>query len=375
MEQIERVAVDSEHRVHAVELTDGTVNEVGKDYERLLSNDQRLYLVQLCGMTGREYTSLPFDKFAQLTDKKEVNKLFFSLAPQETQAVHPSQRKALEEFLVNNFQNSTVASRYKSALADYTYCTERLKKSTAQFIEISRTYRALQTVNSATFREIVEQINAEKKWKLTSIDTAARKITFTMVNDCILTHSRPEQGVSITANLGKMSATINFGKEEVIVKGPRNRRGYCHPHISSWGDVCWGNAQEMFKEAMVNYNIKNILHALYLLLHEYNEDSVYIGIHEFMEFEGYTNIGEQAFWYDDFTSEERKKFAWDELDNEERYITNDDGEEYEETEGVLGATVYMKKGTQEAFVRSYQGEWIRVYEENTTRGEWNEDKN
>lgn len=59
-------------------------------------------------------------------------------------------------------------------------------------------------------------------------------------------------------------------------KGHITVDGYQHPHITSGGDICWGNASTTYTEAMGTYNPKPAFEALQVILQNYNPDSPYV---------------------------------------------------------------------------------------------------
>lgn len=85
-------------------------------------------------------------------------------------------------------------------------------------------------------------------------------------------------------NFGRFYCAVNLrGGRTKVLKYSKNIEysGYIHPHVSSDGGVCWGNAANMVTDAYKSFNLVNILKALQVVLTTYNEASPYASIEKF----------------------------------------------------------------------------------------------
>lgn len=99
-----------------------------------------------------------------------------------------------------------------------------------------------------------------------------------------LTHRNSTAGVDLVVPLGPYWVDIQPGRNNIIVR-PKGSAvvsgGNCHPHISSGGDVCWGNAHDAYARGMDKRDYASVLMALQHVLTMYNDESPYESLSSF----------------------------------------------------------------------------------------------
>ena len=60
--------------------------------------------------------------------------------------------------------------------------------------------------------------------------------------------------------------------------------GYIHPHIDTSGSVCWGNARAVSLKALTEFNPKEALEALQVILQNYNSESPYVSLQRYVDY-------------------------------------------------------------------------------------------
>ena len=68
-----------------------------------------------------------------------------------------------------------------------------------------------------------------------------------------------------------------------INQGGNNIIAGCHyhPHVGSSGGICWGNANESYKDYCLTANLEGIVDIVTLILTNYNDESPYVSLDDF----------------------------------------------------------------------------------------------
>lgn len=103
--------------------------------------------------------------------------------------------------------------------------------------------------------------------------------------DVYCAYKNPDAGIDITVGLGQY--TVKYYPHKGYIKvtpycGNYDVDGFVHPHVSSDGHVCWGNASTTYSEAMVNLDPAPAFQALRVLLNTYNDESPYENLMSFL---------------------------------------------------------------------------------------------
>lgn len=94
-------------------------------------------------------------------------------------------------------------------------------------------------------------------------------------SDIILNHKKASANLDLSINLGKMSVEINLTTLHIRVFPYKNNllsaRGFWHPHISTSGDICWGNAASTFQKLVEGRDLQKILVLLMAIIKGYSD--------------------------------------------------------------------------------------------------------
>lgn len=115
-------------------------------------------------------------------------------------------------------------------------------------------------------------------------------MVFETTKDNIITYKNERAGLNYRVNLGtfKFRLTFNQGVRFCITSNRDNVfiGESIHPHVSSSGDLCLGNMQELFNEAMENRNYLEVFNIAMQVLENYNDSDPYINIQRYAAISG-----------------------------------------------------------------------------------------
>lgn len=125
----------------------------------------------------------------------------------------------------------------------------------------------------------VEKVINQGTFKLLGV--TKDNITF-MTPDITCSWKDAKLGISLDVSCGKYKIHLSLPSLSVAISSEEESEGrYCHPHVSSSGTPCWGNAATSLTQARGKQDIAAILSLTYGLLTTYNPDSPYIKLLEF----------------------------------------------------------------------------------------------
>jgi len=107
-----------------------------------------------------------------------------------------------------------------------------------------------------------------------------QKLYLNTKNDIIMSHKKKTAGIDIEINMGQFAVELNLVNFQMKVIPYRNNilpaySDYYHPHISSDGIICWGNAKEQVRKWQQSLEVGKILNILYSLLFNYCDAQPY----------------------------------------------------------------------------------------------------
>lgn len=261
-----------------------------------------LYLVRLESQVGKTIPRelVPSDR---RLSENELNKLYFDwYNGGATGAVAPRpEATGPYEFTAEELNMFKYTMTLKGSSA-YQSMEQSMNTSLTAANDHMRQFNAYMK-SAADYREKLMLMDNTKEMDLTEqIKTIAQSGWYTYSPELTRSHnSRYGQGtdmaiIFVTPNVvcryfnpkSQTDMAVEMGMFKVIYKPKRNQllaqpydnnlnvSGYPHPHVSgSEGSVCWGNAAEMHKNAMVACTPVDSFRALQIILQTYNPDSPY----------------------------------------------------------------------------------------------------
>lgn len=240
---------------------------------------------------------LPITKGVELEwnlDRASVTKLFFSHleereAAGKAKAVLPNEAAQKELIKAMNQRAQNFVAQVEREVADLR-ARATVRMNEAMFLLSS----------AFTKREELNAIRGkDTSWRITSLmeglpatnwdfmRSSGALIYFVSRTDVILRHIDKTAGLHYELNCGKFM--LRFDLTNMSVKmfcHERNAPSHegetnLHPHISTSGTVCWGNASDAVGIAMTNGDILKILQIIDNMLPHYNPSSPYITIEDF----------------------------------------------------------------------------------------------
>jgi hypothetical protein len=257
------------------------------EYEGI-DTDILMYVHHLESMTKKPLGKSQYALFKGITDKSEVNKIFFPLEStkiQEDKTATADQVDFLSETLKKNLESSR-RRLIKETEAQIKRNADRARDSFLQADSYLRTMRDFQKEievledKPLDVKDIVAKVLANPFWQLYEVNTSTSKITF-LSGNVVLRYVNPKQGVEMQAMFGQFKAVWDIATAKLFCKPVSDKYtvdGNPHPHVSQYGDVCWGNAAGTLTSALRTYDIAAALNLLQSLLHTYNPDSPYVAL-------------------------------------------------------------------------------------------------
>lgn len=229
-----------------------------------------------------------------VTDKRAINRILFDRF----------KSKNVEE---KSASNTTIAQEAQDAINKIAenILNERKRRLSDDLASIlnnvqeryNRYLRALTDANSKRLELLaltsgagpdiskeIEIICATDFWNFESANN--RYICFVTAQDVVNTFKKPSAGVDISVNLGKFRAKYCVEGGYIKVEPAGNNvwcREYTHPHISSEGGICWGNAGSTANSMLTSFKIADAYNLLASLLVTYSNENPYAELGSFYE--------------------------------------------------------------------------------------------
>lgn len=250
--------------------------------------DLTTWLSQLCSTTGADLTKIPAPTIEAMVGQpvNEVNRLFF--AWHRTIIVEPTTLNDDDKGLLLNFVTPTNSLAYRTA-KDNALRYEREANASAamvrQQLQLAAQYytimRGIEGRASVDLWPKVQDI-LKDNWYSLDIDSLREG----NVQEGIIFNTPRVQLTQYNAAAG-IEEHVDMGHYKVrwipqsntmsVLPGVGNLRsgGYCHPHVSSSGEVCWGNAHDTYTRSMREVDPAPAFEALWVILQSFNAESPY----------------------------------------------------------------------------------------------------
>lgn len=113
----------------------------------------------------------------------------------------------------------------------------------------------------------------------------------------MLKETNRQASLDLNIDLGQLAVRINIangmGFEVIPYRNNLSVDGFYHPHIQSYGGICWGEAQTTAMKAIANMDFEKALRLLHAILYSYNAASPYVPLARFkLDGSKLTRIGE-----------------------------------------------------------------------------------
>jgi len=195
----------------------------------------------------------------------------------------------------------------------------------------------------------VEKVINQGTFKLLGVTKDA--ITF-MTPDITCSWRDAKLGIALDVSCGKYKIHLSLPSLSVTIESTEEMdERYCHPHVSSSGSPCWGNAATSLTQARGKQDIAAILSLTYGLLTTYNPESPYIKLLEFDQERNPTKYTHAAY-----TKCDKLAHLQDDGSNDNyirEYVIDEDTPN--DVKGTLGhGTIYV----HEVYIRTLNGSRI-----------------
>lgn len=261
--------------------------------------DQKNQYVQtLCVQTGRNFSEIDLSPFAACTSKSEINKLFFT---GEAPVINTEISDSLTLRAGELFKNVNESIAYKREMNRFRRSAQSaqdlFQQDIARMVEFRRKLNLSDQRDGNFYVDALKNIIGKGRWKF--VDATASSLRFILTNDCIIKWKDDRKSIDMTVNFGKFILNYNVRENRIRIdcgENNLNYGGHMHPHINLNGAVCWGNAQETITKALESFDTEKITETVFLLLHEYNDESPYISLNVFKDIENQIQVGITAFF-------------------------------------------------------------------------------
>ena len=282
---------------HQAEVFDDLFRETNPPLEsptpdrQQLDPESRLYIERLIAQTGKLLSESQLAKFTGVTNKKEINKIFFGMESQVAEENKAANEAAFAD--IGKILSASVTQARKKKIADIKESIAYRLNESSNFAD--RSLNCLRQANEkrdellqleespADFSAGLAAIKKNTFWKLLKVDTTLQKVTFQSGN-VVLKYVNKTHGTNYAVNLGTFIMEWNIKRPEFKVLALERNiviEEYAHPHITGHGSVCWGTANHTIGQALLNQDVETILGVTQSLMHTYNPDSPYVRLEEF----------------------------------------------------------------------------------------------
>lgn len=221
-----------------------------------------------------------------VTDKTAINQIFFKF-----REVAPTVQTTLSDDMTARLIQLQKKRRATSAnhIRDRALSKERDAKSyyntflnlLGEAATLRKQYEIMIGHESSYPHELAK-ILAEGFWELDTVTDDL--ICVRTKHDIHLNFVNKKHGAYMNVNLGRFLIKYNVGRASVkCVKYDNNltHNGYYHPHVSSDGDICFGEISNEVTEYLSSGVLTKVLELIQKALTAYNDNSAYANIHKF----------------------------------------------------------------------------------------------
>ena len=227
-----------------------------------------------------------------VTDKKEINKLFFAKL-EDIKTKTPAQVFALEERVTVEIDRLSRGltdreiTRLRTARdKDIHSANEAMSRAATFLTSAANLHSQLSALErrESTVPGQISQIVQENFWDFHQLTGA--NLELVTKNDIILTQKNPAAGVDLRVNLGRVKAILNLQSMSLsVLQHERNLnvRGYYHPHVNTGGGICWGTGAGVVTQKLPKGEVAEVLRLLSSVLTNYNDGNPYVHLADFQE--------------------------------------------------------------------------------------------
>lgn len=263
--------------------------------------DWKLWINIICSQTGTNQKDIPkevVEVLATSPTKNDFNRMFFMWheafnKPKPLEFTEDEARLFEGVISVRNLPEYVHAkndmdSSIRSITAKHRDITALLERVMANKMILMR----LENNMELKLLDIIKDCVADGWYKLNKDDTlfslpSQYPVIYFTTPMISLKYYNPQAKIDKNVPMGEYRVLWYVREGRIRVDGSDNTmeiNDYIHPHVSSDGSVCWGNASQVYAESMRDMNPKNALEALRVILQNYNADSPYQGIEKWEEY-------------------------------------------------------------------------------------------
>jgi hypothetical protein len=278
------------------------INRLGKDKKKEQIEATR-YIELLASQTGTRIESWDILKLFSagkgkvlIVDKTEINQRFFSQLEAikvttltEVSVLDSETFKKIDEVSKGRVKvgkkNSNSIEALKKRQASYLQMIEKYLLRANQYTEKASNLEKQLNVLESKRTNYASQINEllkENFWEFRRLND--RTVELVTRTDIILRHRNPAAGVNLSVNMGRYLVQLDLFWNTVSVWPYKDNvlvNGYPHPHITSGGSICWGNASSVIAKAMPRGDLLTVFRLLASILTSYNDGSPYVSLEHF----------------------------------------------------------------------------------------------
>lgn len=200
------------------------------------------------------------------------------------------QIKVIEKAYKDNMQTAIV-NLERNIESNLDYAISSLTDHQNYMRQVSESRNKIEQLGPVDYLPFVKMINEkvliDPKYSFSGFWNG--QMEFTINEDIICTHKNSRAGIDIRVNLGRMKFRLSYsngiGLEVHKHKDNITSSGYYHPHISS-GNICLGNMNDLFNEAMEKKDIHQMFEITRSILLTYNDGDPYRALHYFASASG-----------------------------------------------------------------------------------------
>jgi hypothetical protein len=192
--------------------------------------------------------------------------------------------KALETQLIQN-EKDRLAREHRgaldNALSRYRDFEECLRKAWLVSQQVNNLEGGPRGRVSIT--EQITNIASGNFWTLKSVDDSGN-VRFVCKDNVFIEYRNPAASIDYRVNTGKFEVIYNIMNTSLkVVKSSQNIvvDDYYHPHINSFGHICWGSAANEAAKLLSQGNLESPINILATILTNYNPSSPYKDISAF----------------------------------------------------------------------------------------------
>lgn len=225
-----------------------------------------------------------------IQDKNELNKRFFETKAKETipeiqqNEILDQAAARLMESVKRNFDQERV-KRQENISSLLVLADRRRRDMEVYLSQAAQTQLMLDSMSIFTGEKMIEEIHAIERAGFFSLESvSAMRVSWITVNPITLREVNQAAGLNYSVHFGRLRAEIDLTKLSFRVSPVDHvfpDLPYFHPHVSSSGDICFGDASSVANKYLINYQFSAFLELLSQLLVSYSPTAPYMSLDRF----------------------------------------------------------------------------------------------